>query len=145
MFNGVMKNYFNCFYTDRPLISGFGSQTFDYWVRSLFSTIDFQFSDSRLRTSNFQLQTSDFRHSISEFGALFPTIDFQFSDFRLRTSNFRPQTSDFRHSISEFYFRPLPYSFITSIIGLLIYDLRLISLLRPEFLTANFWYPNFIH
>ena len=28
MFNGVMKNYFNCSYTDRPLISGFGSQTF---------------------------------------------------------------------------------------------------------------------
>ena len=73
----------------------------------LLPTIDFQFPDFRLRTSNFRLRISDFG---------FQTFEFAVRSF----------TSDHWRII---YFRPLTYKFITSGIALLIYDFRLVSLL----------------
>lgn len=79
MFNGAMKNYFNCFYTDRQIIAITAIPTTDFrpWIS------DFRFRSSELyfRQSTSNFPTFVFGHLISDlgfqafdFGVLLPTI-----------------------------------------------------------------------
>lgn len=83
---------------------------------------------SNSTTSNFQ--TSDLRHSISQFWVLFPTINSWFSDptFRLLISNFglqfRVWSFIFNHWHKIFFF--------SGFIRLQIYDFQLLSLSHPS-------------
>ena len=112
----------------RPLISNFGSQTFDFYFR--LSTFNFLVSGFEfLIYDHISDLILDIRFRVRSF-----TSDHWRKIFWLPASDFQFTTSDIRFRSSEFgvYFEPLTYNFLTTDFGILIHNFRLLSLHFPR-------------